>query len=292
MPNNFRARFFSTLGFQDELKPALDDIFREKEVDIDVLKKYCLRYGFPSRYRSHAWMLLLGVAPACQDAARFVGEQRKAQFEDLCGLADVLFPLPPGVRSSAPEETLVRVYRAQQEAEAPQDDTNEVEDSPEDLLTVAQVFVAVFSDQVDAYWCYSTFLQAVRSLHVHQSASVFRQTNLLSRLLLSENERLFRHLQAHDVPVDSFGLLWFRTYFASSLSLPALELLWDRVVGVSSDFIVVFALALLLHTAPKLLRKDGAELQHYLTDLPDLPMHGVLARATEIWSGQSESEKR
>jgi hypothetical protein len=88
MNRNFRTAYLNSLGLQEvSIKNSLEIILIENVVDIEKLRKFCLRFEIPTKYKGIVWKLLLGVIPPYREAWDFVQQQREGQYQDLKRMA-------------------------------------------------------------------------------------------------------------------------------------------------------------------------------------------------------------
>lgn len=74
---NFRSAYYEKVGFRSvEEKKSLEILLKDKPLDRQKLKQFCLRFTVPSAYRNLLWKLLLGVTPQYTDNLEFVWKQR------------------------------------------------------------------------------------------------------------------------------------------------------------------------------------------------------------------------
>jgi hypothetical protein len=121
---------------------------------------------------------------------------------------------------------------------------------------------------MDAFWLFHAFLRSqdlLKQDHFERASRVYSQINQLSRLLKTHDSELFEGLRLKGIELDEFGIRWFRSYFAESLSSSALERILDMVIGGSPSFVVFVALSILLKFKQKLLHmKTAHEVKQYL----------------------------
>jgi len=94
------------------------------------------------------------------------------------------------------------------------------------LKALAHVFMEYCDDDMDAFWLFHAFLESqdlLKQDNSERTSRVYSQINQLSRLLRAQDIELFDGLRAKGVELDEFGMRWFRSYFAESLSSSALE---------------------------------------------------------------------
>ena len=154
---------------------------------------------------------------------------------------------------------------------------------------------------MDAFWLFHAFLASqdlLKQDNFERASRVYSQINQLSRLLKAQDTELFEGLRAKGLELDEFGMRWFRSYFAESLSSSALERflsscsfnevstptpphavseaipcsnillccrILDMVIGGSPSIVVFLALSILLKFKHKLLHmKNANEVKQYL----------------------------
>lgn len=127
MRSNFRAHYYTSLGFQGaELKSSLELMLKDNVVETKKLHKICLSCALPPEYRAIIWKLLLGVLPVYREVWEFVHQQKTAQYEDIKHAALLIYRsvLPP---SDAASDT---IRSLQGRLDSPQAPTDHSDDSP------------------------------------------------------------------------------------------------------------------------------------------------------------------
>jgi hypothetical protein len=136
-------------------------------------------------------------------------------------------------------------------------------------------------DEPSAYWCFYNFLNARANLYGDQVQSHFlfffpflifffpsfffkatatqQQLEVLSSLLKNHEPELCQHFQDVKLSIDHFSTNWLEGCFASELSRDAVERLWEKMIGISPDFIVCFALVLIQSLKQEILGKSDAK---------------------------------
>ncbi|EFA83664.1 hypothetical protein PPL_02730 [Heterostelium album PN500] len=129
----------------------------------------------------------------------------------------------------------------------------------EHLKAIAEVFCYVCENEVDAFWCFNNFLNRSFKQYGHKVILFIKiiiniiqrsNTNLLFMLtgyrLLELYERsLWDHFHQHNIHVDQFSTKWFKTYFTCCFPTTSLNRVWDRIIGVSLDYMAFIALSIL-----------------------------------------------
>jgi len=58
---NFRSNYYDKMGFRAvEEKKSIEVLLKEKPLEIDKLRQYCLRFPVSARYRIFLWKVILG----------------------------------------------------------------------------------------------------------------------------------------------------------------------------------------------------------------------------------------
>ncbi|KAL6070690.1 ABC-type hemin transport system ATPase subunit [Balamuthia mandrillaris] len=293
---NFRANYLSTLGFQGaQLKNSLEQIFKEPVIELSQLRTICRRFDLiPQEYRALVWKVLLGALPIHREAWEFVNQEHAQEYQDIKRFAlllhrtclppsflrvlDELVPPPSeeeselllaetskGSSPSAQEKkdfrarNLALVFRVQQSLLENAYATEKDEDTAKDLFCIANVFCTVCGAQqseAEVYWCFSHFLRLRQQTYGHQSIGIYHQINTLSRLLEKYEPEVWKHFHQLNVMVDQFSYSWFRSYFSCCFSGLYLERIWDKVIGMSVDYLACVACSLLSSLKPKILDVD------------------------------------
>jgi len=81
---NFRSTYYEKVGFKGvEEKKSLEILLKDKPLDRQKLKQFCLRFHVPKVHRTPLWKLVLGVTPRYTDNHNFVWKQRVEVRRDI-----------------------------------------------------------------------------------------------------------------------------------------------------------------------------------------------------------------
>ena len=59
---NFRSQYYGRVGFKSvEEKKSLEILLKEKLLDANKIRQFCLRFPVPALYRPLLWKVLLGA---------------------------------------------------------------------------------------------------------------------------------------------------------------------------------------------------------------------------------------
>eukprot|EP01006_Ploeotia_vitrea_P036668 TRINITY_DN66043_c14_g7_i1.p1 TRINITY_DN66043_c14_g7~~TRINITY_DN66043_c14_g7_i1.p1 ORF type:complete len:664 (-),score=326.25 TRINITY_DN66043_c14_g7_i1:69-1997(-) len=128
---------------------------------------------------------------------------------------------------------------------------------------------SVFPDDSEAFWMLLMIVRARRTRFPTEEKRVAYLCRHLSLRLRKADRELWQHLNRAGVDWHRFASRWFRTYFAD-LRVDPIPL-WDRMVAVSEDFVVLVAVNMLTSLRRALLRSKGPDharrtIDNFLTD--------------------------
>ncbi|KYR02829.1 hypothetical protein DLAC_00295 [Tieghemostelium lacteum] len=155
----------------------------------------------------------------------------------------------------------------------------------ESLRSIAEVFCYVCDTEVDAFWCFNNFLNISSKQFGHKDIGIYHQLNILSRLLELNERALWNHLKAHHISIEQFASTWFKSYFTNCFSPNSLDRIWDKIIGVSLDYMAYIAFTILLTKKPMILEKQSnSDILNYLLNIKDILVDVVLEKAVEFFT--------
>jgi len=159
----------------------------------------------------------------------------------------------------------------------------------ESLRSIAEAFCYIFDNEVDAYWCFNNFLNISVNQYGHKDIGIVHQINILSRLLEIHDKAIFNHFKSLNIHVDQFCTLWFKSFFTCFVPPNSIDRVWDRIIGVSMDFMAYLSFSILQSKKSIILEKSTSiELLQYLLNFKDINLDIVLERSIELYSSTSD----
>jgi hypothetical protein len=143
------------------------------QLDLNTMKKLCLKGSIPTQHRPNVWKLMLGVVPIYKEAWDFIQQQHKEQYTDLKRTASILLhtktkllPEPDEISDMSASrcdkdmvQAIVEVYNI--ECYLDINSTGPSERAKKNSTDIAKVFCSVFlNNEVDAYFCHRNFLNS------------------------------------------------------------------------------------------------------------------------------------
>eukprot|EP00002_Diphylleia_rotans_P026116 TRINITY_DN5196_c0_g1_i4.p1 TRINITY_DN5196_c0_g1~~TRINITY_DN5196_c0_g1_i4.p1 ORF type:complete len:295 (+),score=62.29 TRINITY_DN5196_c0_g1_i4:49-933(+) len=290
---DFRRTYYSQLGFSKvQLEPGVESLLQKEIIDVPTLKEYCLHNTFPSHYRALIWKILLGVLPPYSKTWDHISEQHSQIYEDLSRASAVLYFDESLTQANKKTQTLVRSYSLYRQlyhidsAQLDEDEDNKLEEA--DLNPIAELFLEVSGNVVDAFWCMKHFLDDFERTYIRTSSVMYRQLNTLSRLLSEKDNQLFKHMTSMGVAMETIGSKWLQCYFVGcGLKTPVLLAIWDRIACVSPQFVIFVALYILIDLRSKLLETSNpASFEKVLSQISVLNFETILKRAAILLGGK------
>ncbi|EAL62998.1 hypothetical protein DDB_G0288949 [Dictyostelium discoideum AX4] len=160
----------------------------------------------------------------------------------------------------------------------------------ETLRSMAEVFCYVCESEVDAYWCLNNFLNLPLKQYGHKDIGLCHQINSLTRLLEIHDRGLSFHFKHHKIHVDMFSTVWFKSFFTCCFPTNSMDRIWDRIIGVSLDYMAYISLAILQSKKPLILDKTNkTDILNYLLN-KDLNVDMILEKSVELF-GVSVNEE-
>jgi len=281
----FRQQYYLHLqrhcdGFKPEmnLSSTLDAVLKNDIIDLDSLRKLCLKSSVPPLYRPKVWRVLLGVYSKYPETWEYVQDQNRQQYEDLQRSADILFKSFGTVSQNEEEEPnfgpesqeysskvakVVRLYNVDcyLDVASAISSVREKKNIPD----IAKVFCSVFNENpVDAYFCHrkmvnQRFLGAFGD-DMNNVAQRPAEAEIIEKLIqklhvIVRNKLpgLLSHLKSLNIRLHQFCYSWFCNYFASCLPTHNLKKVWDRIVSVGDSILPSYAYSILLATSEMLM---------------------------------------
>jgi hypothetical protein len=201
MNRNFRTAYLNSLGLQEvSIKNSLEIILIENVVDIEKLRKFCLRFEIPTKYKGIVWKLLLGVIPPYREAWDFVQQQREGQYQDLKRMATLFASRTVhNIKNSDESGQIYYIRRNFRDRE------NDEDEDPTEMLTLARVFTRICNTECDAYFCFDKFLLATVEKFGRKSKSICKQLNLLDSLMRSQDPEFLRYFDQAGVKLEQIA---------------------------------------------------------------------------------------
>ncbi|EGC29874.1 hypothetical protein DICPUDRAFT_84142, partial [Dictyostelium purpureum] len=159
----------------------------------------------------------------------------------------------------------------------------------ESLRAIAEVFCYVCDNEADAFWCLNNFLNLPFKQYGHKEIGIYHQINNLSRLLEIHDRGLCNHFKNHKVLVEMFSGQWFKSYFTCLFPTSSMDRIWDRIIGVSLDYMAYISLAILQSKKPFILEKTNKnDILNYLLNIKDLNVDIILEKSVELFGVSAE----
>lgn len=261
---NFRTHYYEKVGFRAvEEKKSIEILLKEHPIKKEKLIQFCLRFGVPAMYRIYVWKIILGILPVNQSNQEYVWNHRVAHVEDLEKATILLAPHS----MNAPKEYKMLQMKLIDEGLLPvEEDVNERDNI---FLSIAEAVNSLVSSDVDLFWISTRFYNHVcQTLHPSMQQFPDYMTQCLKKE--EQGQRLYQHLNDHQVLTALPLMEWFHTCYANVLPETALERVWDRVVGGSSAILIYIAVAIfLVLRRPLLALQSAQEMVNYLKQIPE-----------------------
>eukprot|EP01095_Lingulamoeba_sp_RSL-Kostka_P001346 TRINITY_DN11907_c0_g1_i1.p1 TRINITY_DN11907_c0_g1~~TRINITY_DN11907_c0_g1_i1.p1 ORF type:complete len:356 (+),score=35.36 TRINITY_DN11907_c0_g1_i1:134-1201(+) len=164
------------------------------------------------------------------------------------------------------------------------------------LIDIVRVFVIVCDNIIDAYWCYTKFIEIRSNRYVNETTELKILTKILISLLQKIDKEYYDFLISPPISLvfyENFCLSWFSSYFASCLQLPALLKIWDYVINFSDEYLSYFAVCLLLILKPQIksLSSKG-EIINILLKPPTIDENELVIKTLEIYDEDNPSDTK
>ncbi|KAI9204279.1 uncharacterized protein BJ171DRAFT_582255 [Polychytrium aggregatum] len=299
MQPNFRKFYYKSLGVQTiQAKLSVENVFGDKVLDTENLRKLCLWVRIPHSDRVSVWKVLLGVLPLAKEAWSDVNEQRQSQFEALWTAERLLFSstseslrqpvLDPDAQATNLDAAAHKIHRmlrlymaAHSRSLSPWMQIPALSDQ---FVHVARALLEICDlSCMDAFWLLKGFWKGLEGETTKES--IDNHVAVLNSLLKTHCEPLHLHLEIMGGDFADIYECWFGTLFACIIPSQPLESIWDIVVGGASAVFPYIALELLLSVKTRLLScRDAAEMVAIVKDIENVAdMDSVVNTAIGHW---------
>ncbi|XP_041367841.1 TBC1 domain family member 7-like [Gigantopelta aegis] len=277
---NFRTCYYEKFGFLGvEEKKSIEILLKEQPLDVEKLRIFCLRFPVPAMYRLYLWKILLGILPANQPSHDFVMKQRTQQFDD-CHRGLMLMRR---ISKQTPlEEVLLKMHLLEKGILPFEDKDLQTDPSYRSFLAMAHGVCSIVDGDVDRYWITSRFY---RQFWKYRDTFLHLQAKTLQCLKKEDSDqKLYNHLQQHNV-ISCLPLIdWFSCCFTGVLPDTSFERIWDKVIGGSCVFLAFVAVAIFLtFRRPLLSMHSSEEMLAYLKNIPDDCGDRLVSEAIDLW---------
>lgn len=278
---NFRSYYYEKVGFRAvEEKKSIELLLKDRPLDVEKLRQYCLRFPVSAKYRAYLWKVILGVLPANQESHEFVMKNRTEQFNHLRHALDVM-------RKVDNTTTLPVIFLKMfliEEGLLPFNDNDLLSCPPhQTYVHIATAILGMVEQPVEAYWLTNRFYRFYRK---HYQDFIPLLVEKVKQLLSKEDadQKLMSHFGKHKVwsilPLKD----WFSCGFASVLPESSFERIGDILLGGSVMILIYVAVALFITLRrPLLSMKSGEEMLKYLTQVPEDSGDILVGKAIEMW---------
>ncbi|KAH3857775.1 TBC1 domain family member 7-like [Dreissena polymorpha] len=279
---NFRKNFYKKVGFRtfDE-KHAIETLLKDKPLDIDKLRLYCLRCPVSAKYRVYLWKVVLGVIPASQDSHEFVMKNRQEQYDLLKSSLEVM----RRIHCDTPVvEVFLKMFLIE-EGLLPFHDSG-LCDQHSCYMSIAQLVSQMAESNIEAYWITNKFYR----MFSRSMKDVLPTLPEKVKTLLKKEDtdcKLWNHLAKHELWQILPLKRWFSTCFAAVLPEIPFERVVDKVLGGSVMILVYVAVSLLITLKRPLLTMASREdMIQYLTQVPEDTGDILVNNAIDLWEKQ------
>jgi len=266
----------------------------ETHVEIDKLR-VAAKHGIPPKLRGEAWKYLLSVSRP--DKSEEMSTRRR-DAEEYAKLDKANVGLLRQVKAEAkrrtargghgPSRALLGSPQTAKRLEniiaAFLNHNAHLEYDP-GMVHLLCPFVYALDDEADAFHC---FARLMKHLEPHFNVAGARHDLAhfvaLFRELLPE---LHEHFEAEELEYNEWALPWLQFLLSRELPLECVARLWDSYLAAENAealfrFHEFACLAVLDRAAEELMECDHSEIKHFLRNLPQMDMEGVLARAHHL----------
>ncbi|XP_018905101.1 TBC1 domain family member 7 isoform X1 [Bemisia tabaci] len=279
---NFRSSYYEKVGFRniDDSK-YLDVILASKDLDLNRLSQFCLRFTVPGVHRALVWKLVLKVLPFNKECHSFVTYARQDQYNDLRNaLIEMKY-----IDKAMPESQIVIAMWLLENKCLKFTWKLEIE-LHRHFLHICQVLCSVFFNEVDIYWVSKGFFNCVKTFENSVSWLVEFSKNLLFKTDSALHCHLLNIESLHKVPYHS----WFRSCFAGTLHELALLKVWDKVICGAHKILCVVSVALLRTFRHSLMSCNNiADVSHCFLQISKEASEKIVNNALELWYQQGSS---
>ncbi|XP_052800444.1 TBC1 domain family member 7-like isoform X1 [Mya arenaria] len=276
---NFRSYYYEKVGFRAiEEKKSIELLLKDKPIDVEKLRQYCLRFPVSARYRHYLWKVILGVIPASQDSQEFVMKDRRKQYDYLKHALEIM----RRVDDNTPSSTLFLKMFLIEEGLLSFQDTGLVQ-RHQSYVSLAESISQMVEDPFDAYWITKRFHKMFKNTYQDVVPALPEKVKTLLR-----KEDVDGKLVSHLTTCDLWDILpikqWFSSCFASVLPEIPFERVMDKLIGGSVMILVYVAVALLLTLKrPLLTMHSRTDVLKYLTQVPEDSGDILVNTAIDMW---------
>lgn len=288
---NFRSQYLEKIGFRGvDQRKELELLWQEDPLKTDMFSNFALKHSLPSCDRLSVWKVILGVAPRYaknkeqnwkwkripyEDSLRFMKSAGRIQTEAIMPKAQIqsiIWLLFDGHLKfdyesqltefwprnfSAISETMFKIYESQNRTNA----DVEVFYLSQGLANLLKRFSSndIITEAIQSFLHILSTNQGTSNIYPH-----------LDKIGLTQGTEPFR--------------TWFSRGFAGVLNTPALEKIWDKVIGGSLKILVFAAVALIESCKMALLTcQTSQEAVRCLTATSEETDEMIAQTAIEMW---------
>ena len=241
---NFRSLYYEKVGFRgvDERK-AIEAIFNENPVSVEKCCSFALKCSIPSCDRLQAWKIMLGVAPRYAKNKESCWKWKVKAYEDNLRFMKSAGLITETMSKAQSHAILWLLFNGGQKYDL-RSQLNHF--WPMNFTLISQSMFEICKDQYQANDIEVFYLtQGLTDILKNASEDTLSDAMTTFHKIMSED---YPKLNAH---LDKIGFCekcpvknWICRGFAGILSPPALEKIWDKVIGGSLKILVFVAVAL------------------------------------------------
>lgn len=278
---NFRSYYYEKVGFRAvEEKKSIELLLKDKPLDREKLRLFCLRFPVSARYRVYLWKIILGILPANQDSHDFVLKNRTEQYNNLRHALDVMRK----VNNTTPNSVIFLKMFLIEEVLLPFQDSDLLSNRAyEAYVHIAKAISGMAENQVDAYWITNGFY---RHFCKHYQDCIPLLVEKVKASLKKEDgdQKLIAHFDKHDMWKALPLTDWLYCGFASILPESSFERIGDILIGGSVMILIYIAVALFITLRrPLLSMKSREEMLKYLAEIPEDSGDVLVGKAIDMW---------
>lgn len=209
---NFRSVYYEKVGFRNvEERKSLETLLKEKPMDKNKIKHFCLRFTLPSTLRNLTWNVALGILPVHQDVHKFIREQQRQEYEDLLRALNKMRI----VSSNTPKhQVLLLMWLLRTENLR----INSVLEEDYSFSRIAYCMLKYFEDDVSSYWATVHFYNNLKT-HEYEIPKLI---DAAWTIIEKEDNDLFQHLRTTRVLFNFPVEKWFESAFAGIIECSVL----------------------------------------------------------------------
>lgn len=281
---NFRSYYYEKVGFRAvEEKKSIEVLLKDKPLDVDKLRQYCLRFPVSVRYRFYLWKVILGVLPASQDSHEFVMKNRTEQYELLhhallvMRRADNTTPLP---------HVFLKMFLIEEGMLPFQDDNLLSTPAYQTYVHLATAVTSMLESPIDGYWITTRFFRLLRKNYFDHVPTLIEK--IVTMLQKEDSDgRLVAHLAKYQMWTALPLNQWLCSGFSAILPESSFERIGDILLGGSVMILVFVAVSLFLTLRRPLLSMNSRqEMLKYLTQVPEDSGDVLVSKAIDMWEKQ------